>query len=139
MRALAAVGRALLWLFMKVEEPRVLRVAQFSLYLTLTFLGGVFLSDPPRSYEGVLGVVLAWVFGVSITAGGLFGALAVLPGWWWLERLGIISLWTGLGMYIVVAASLQASSVGLGVAVALAIAMLIRWLTVREYQVAPGR
>lgn len=139
MRALRATGHAILWLFMKVEEPRVLRIAQFALYITLAVLGGIFLSDPPSSYEGVLGLILALVFGVAITGGGLLGAIAVLPGTWWLERLGIISLWTGLAMYIVVATALGASSVGIGVAVALAIALIIRWLTVREYQVAPGR
>jgi hypothetical protein len=135
----ATIGRGILWLFLKIAEPRVQRIVQLGIYLVFAVLGGIFLADPPRSYEGVLGDVLAFVFGVAITAGGVIGAVAVLPGRWWAERLAIIALWTGLGMYIVVALSLAASPVGIGVAVCLALALLNRWLLVRGAQIEPGR
>lgn len=131
--------QAAVWLFLKIEEPRVIRVVQFALYVALTVLGAAFLADPPHSYEGLLGDVLALVFGWCITGGGLLGALFVLPGVWWVERLGIIALWTGLGIYLVVAVTLASSTIAVAIAVAFVLALLIRWLTVREYQHAPGR
>jgi hypothetical protein len=133
------VGRFLTWLFLKIEEPRFIRIIQFALYVTMVVIGGLFLAALPRQYEGILGLVLAQILGWAITGGGLLGAIAVLPGVWWLERLGIISLWTGLGMFVVVALTLRASPIGVGIAVALVLALGGRWLTVREYQVAPGR
>lgn len=139
MRALRAVWLFLVWLYLKIEEPRVQRLVQFGIYLTLAILGGIFLADPPRSYEGLLGTVLAAVFGGLICGGGIIGTLAVLPGRWWAERIAIIALWTGLALYIVVALALSASAVGIGVAVCLILALVNRWLLVRGAQIEPGR
>jgi hypothetical protein len=138
-RAVLAVGGALLWLFLKIAEPRVQRLVQLGIYLVFAVLGGIFLADPPRSYEGLLGDVLAAVFGALICGGGVIGAVAVLPGRWWAERIAIIALWTGLAMYIVVAFGLNASAVGIAVAVCFAFALLKRWLEVRGSQIEPGR
>lgn len=133
------IARAAVFVFLKIEEPRVKRTVYFAMYLTLTFLGGVFLADPPRNFEGVLGIVLAIVFGSAVFGGGLLGALAVLPGIWWVERLSIIALWTGLSMYVVVAITLGASSIGIAIAIWMMLSLVVRWLDVREYQLAPGR
>lgn len=139
MIVLRVIGRGCVWLFLKIAEPRVQRLVQFGIYVTLAVLGALFLVDPPRSYEGLLGNVLALVFGALVFGGGTIGALAVLPGRWWAERVAIIALWTGLAMYIIVAIGLNASAVGIGVALCLALALLSRWLEVRGSQIEPGR
>jgi hypothetical protein len=138
-RVAVSVWGLLVWVFLKIAEPRVQRIVQLGIYLVLAALGGIFLSDPPRSYEGVLGDVLAVVFGGLICGGGSIGAIAVLPGRFWAERIAIIALWTGLALYVSVAIALGASMVGIAVAVCLALALLNRWLLVRGSQIEPGR
>lgn len=131
--------RGIVFLFMRIEEPRVIRLFQFAIYVVLGTLGIAFLMNPTPAFEGVLGTVLAINFGAAISMGGLIGAVAVLPGVWWAERLAIISLISGLLMYLIVAVSLDASSVGIGISIALILSLSLRWLHVRRYQFAPGK
>ncbi len=133
------IKRGFWWLFLKIEEPRIIRLLQFALYVVLTIIGSVYLSQAHTSYEGILGPVLAHTLGALIVFGGVLGALAVLPGIWWVERLAVISLWTGLAIYLVVALSVQISVLSVGITWALIIALAIRWLQIREFQFAPGR
>lgn len=136
---LGRVKRGFWWLFLKIEEPRLIRVLQFVLYVTMATIGGLYLQHPPESYEGVLGLTLAYIFGGLILLGGVLGAFAVLPGIWWLERLAVISLCTGLSIFFVVALSLAASPIAIGVTWALIVSLTIRWFQITDYQLAPGR
>lgn len=133
------VKRGLWWLFLKIEEPRIIRIFHFLLYMALTVTGAGYLANPHDTYQGVLGDILATTLGCLVVLGGLLGAFAVLPGIWWVERLGVISLCTGLAIYLVVTLSIQASPFNIGLAWAVIVALIIRWLHIRKFQYAPGR
>lgn len=124
-------------LFFKIAEPRVVRLVQCGLYLCLATAGGYILGNPPASFLFVLGEQLIGIFGVALLLGGLAGALAVLPGIWWLERMGVIALWTGLGLFAVIAISLGISIVGFLVSIALILSLVQRWFEIRKFQLAP--
>lgn len=133
------IKKGIWWLFLKIEEPRVIRLLQFLLYFVLGGVATVYIFNPPETYESILGEVLAEVMGGLIVLGAFLGGIACLPGIWWVERLGIIALATGLSVYMVVAASIQTSPLPLGLAFCLIVSLAIRWLQIRDFQFAPGR
>lgn len=133
------VRKGVWWLFLKIEEPRLVRILQFGLYGTMIIIGSLYLVSAPSRVENLLGTTLATVLGVLVVLGGMLGGVAVLPGIWWVERLGIIALWTGLGVYIIVGLSIYISLLGVGLAWALVFALAIRWVQIKDFQFAPGR
>lgn len=86
-----------------------------------------------------IGQTLITVFGAFILLGGILGALAVLPGIWWLERAGILALGTGLAMYSVVAVTLGISPIGFLTGLAFIGTFVQRWMEIRKFQLAPNR
>ena len=92
---------------------------------------------PPQAWLNVLGHVLIYVFGGFVFIGALFAAVSVLPGIWWLERVGIIMLTTSMTMYTVVIIALGRSPVSVAVALALTISFAQRWTEIRGAQLAP--
>lgn len=110
---------------------------QFGVYITMIIAGSYVITHPPRSFLFVLGDLLVFSFGGFLVLGGTMGAVAVLPGMWWLERMGVVALWTGLGMFAVIAISLGISLVGFLVSIALILSLMIRWRDIRKYEIAP--
>lgn len=135
--ALHSIGRLAVFLFMKIAEPRIVRIVQFVVYVALTAAGWYVLTHPPQSFLFVLGPQLVAVFGSFLTFGGAVGCIAVLPGIWWLERMGVVALWTGLSIFAVIVFSLGISYVGFFVAIALGGSLIIRWTEIRRYELAP--
>jgi hypothetical protein len=125
--------------FMLIAEPRVIRLVQFVVYVCMIFAGVFVLTTPPTSFREVLGTGLVTLFGLFVGGGAVLGAIAVLPGIWWLERAGILALVTGLAIYIIIAFNLGTSLVGTLVCVAFALTFVQRWMEIRKYQLAPKR
>lgn len=125
------------YLFMKIAEPRVTRLLQFGIYICMMIAGYGVIVHPPTTFESLVGTNLVFIFGMFIALGSLMGAVAVLPGIWWLERVGIISLVTAMAMYSVFVISLGASLIGIAVPVAFALSFVQRWQEIRKYQLAP--
>jgi hypothetical protein len=132
-----ALFRPFVWAFSKIAEPRIVRVIQFFVYALLAFAGGYVVGNPPPAFQSVVGVFFVSIFGGFLLTGGFVGALAVLPGVWWLERIGVIAIWTGLAIFAVIAVSLRVSPVGFVVAIALSLSLVLRWREIRLYQLAP--
>lgn len=123
-------------LFLKIAEPRIVRLGFFGVYLFLISTGFAVLLRPPRSIqhvELVLGATtLVWTLGVFLTLGGIASALAVLPGIWWLERTGIFMMGAGMALFAVFTAGPYAS-----IACAFILIFALRWREIRRYQLAP--
>lgn len=134
---LHTAARPFVFVFLKIAEPRVARIIQFGMYVCLTTAGHYVITDPPSEFVDVLGGPLIAVLGWFLTLGGIISAIAVLPGVWWLERIGVIALWTGLGMFVVVAVGLGISIVGAVISLALGLSLVERWREIRLYQLAP--
>lgn len=123
--------------FMKIAEPRIVRVIYFGIYGFFVFGGLGVLIDAPRSFEFILGSWQVNLFAGFLILGGVFGGVAVLPGIWWLERVGLISLGFGVAHYVIVVASLGTSPLGIGISMILLLVFLLRWLDIKEFQLAP--
>jgi len=122
-------------LYLLIREPRVIRILQALVYVSM-LVGGISVVVNPSP---TLIDVLTWrlqAFGLLLVGGGLLGALAVLPGWWWLERLGLIFLGTAIAVYTVVVIT-GTSAFGPAISIALLFTLGKRWAEVRKYQVAP--
>jgi len=123
--------------YTKIAEPRIIRLMQFGIYICMFFAGARLLLEPPTQFQNVLGLVLAYMFASFIFLGALFGGVAVLPGIWWLERVGLIALATGMGIYVIVVISLGSSPMGIVVAIAFGLTFLQRWLEIKGPDLAP--
>jgi len=124
-------------MFMRIAEPRVIRLLHFLVYLCMLVTGVAIVFQPPHHLQSVLGLTLLYVFAGFVVIGALFSAVAVLPGIWWLERVGIIMLTTSMSMYVVVILALGTSVVAVAVALALTITFAQRWVEIRGAQLAP--
>lgn len=137
--AFNTAGRVVSTVFSRIEEPRIIRIFHFLIYLTLGTMGFIVVLVPPDVLIDVLGDALATSFGASLFVGGAVGAVAVLPGIWWAERVAIISLVSGLLMYMAVSSALDTSTVRIGLALGMILSLILRWIEVRKYQYAPGK
>lgn len=126
-------------LFLKIAEPRVFRLLQFVIYIALLVAGVGVLINTPDNIQEVLGNFLIYVFGGFVALGAILGAVAVLPGVWWLERVGLLALGTGFLMYIVIVISLGASVVSVIVYVAFVLTFIQRWTEIRGAYLAPRK
>lgn len=126
-------------LYLKIAEPRVVRLLHFGIYICMLMAGFGVILHPPRSFEGTLGSFLVLIFGGMLFLGALTAAVSVLPGVWWLERVGLILLITGLSIYTVTIISLNASPVTLSIPIGFILTLVLRWLEIRRYQLAPRK
>lgn len=124
-------------IFSKIAEPRVLRILQFAIYLFLLWSGGAVLLDNPDNLARIIGESLVTLLGLFIFSGSLLCAVAVLPGIWWLERVGIILLTTSVAMYAVIIHFNHASPVVVAFTLALAVTFGQRWVEISGAQLAP--
>lgn len=130
-------------LFLRIAEPRVVRIMQFFVYVVAIIGGLSTWFSPPESIANSLGYVLTIIWGASLLIGGTLGVSSVLRGTWWLERAGVIFCSTGIAMYGVVATFLQVENNGQSrfmqiatIAIAL-ISFAVRWVRIRRYAYDP--
>lgn len=134
--------RRLRRLWSRVTEPRLLSVVYFAIYTVVLLTGVATLLAPPMSIEGALGSILTVIWSVLLIMGGTGGMLTVLPGWWWAERLSILLVWAGIGIYLTVVISLHITGSGsrltqLGMIVLATSTFVVRWVLIRKYSFAP--
>lgn len=134
-RILSFLNRA----FLLIAEPRVIRIIMFFIYAIFLTAGYLVIVNPSQGIIEVLGDELPVIFGLFLAFGGGVGLLAVLPGVWWLERAGIIASSVGLLMYLTIVLSTASSSLGFPFALLIMLFLLIRWMEIRRYQLAPRR
>ena len=89
------------WLFKGwawIAEPRVQRVSYLVVYLLHIAAGFGIGIIQPRAVNYVMGDIVAYVWAGFLVLGGTVAAIAVLPGWNYVERLGLLSLMFGVGL-----------------------------------------
>lgn len=146
--ALAAPPRRRSWLWRawtRVHQPRFVSVAYFLQYAILTAAGVYALLSPPGSIEGPIGAVAMTMLAVLLIVGSLIGAIAVLPGRYFLERLAVIAVALAGTIYVAVIIGLHASSPGnrllqAGFIASFLIHQGVRWYRIkdRDYRPAAG-
>lgn len=105
------------------REPATINAAQVVTNLAaasagmLAAVGGL-----PTLVTGTIGPVLAVTVGTVLVVGGVLGAITVLLGMWWLERVALLIV--GLGWVMLLPASLTVAMSGRGYAVWLVVALI---------------
>src|SRR5690625_3504574 len=79
-------------LWMRIREPRIISVLRFFMYLGFLAGGIATIHSPPTSIQGAMGLPAMIMLGWLLAAGALMGAVSVLPGAWWLERVGVATV-----------------------------------------------
>lgn len=131
-----------LWLLLR--EPRVVTAAQSIVWVILALSGWAALASPPPQLAGEAGPVLTLAWGLLLALGALAGLIGCVPGWWWVERLGIIATTTGALMYAAVLATMHVIGSGsqlapAGLTLALIATLWVRWLRIAGPALDPTR
>ena len=140
---MAKVMDVLRRLWLKVNEPRVVSVLRFAMYVVL-FVGGVAaVTNPPATMESELGQGAVVGLGLLLSFGCLLGAVSALPGMWFIERLGLIAISSALAIYGGVVLHLHLSGSGnrllhLTIIIALILSQAIRWVRIKDRPYDPA-
>lgn len=129
-------------LWLRVKEPRVLRIVFLLGYLVTLGMGVATLTNPPATIEGQLGPILSVSWSLFWIVGGIAGAATILPGWWEVERYAVASALFGIGIYGAVLVLLHITSPGsrltqLGVLAIAALFFLLRLALIRGHDFEP--
>lgn len=132
--------------WLRIKEPRFLRVLFLLGYLVTLGTGIATLTNPPTTIEGQLGPVLSVSWALFWIAGGIVASLTVLQGWWEAERYGVYASLVGVAIYAAVVIALHLQSPGsrltqLGVLIVAALFFALRLVLIRghDFEPRPGR
>ncbi|AIX99759.1 hypothetical protein ART_0161 [Arthrobacter sp. PAMC 25486] len=130
--------------WLRIQEPRIVTVIQFFIYLAATAGGLSAVLFPPRSIEATAGAGLTLYWAWLLLLGGVLGAVAVLPGIWWLERSAVIACIGASLIYGVNILALHLSESGnrlvqFFMIVIVALHFGARWFRIRRYAYDPER
>jgi hypothetical protein len=118
--------------YTRIKEPRVTRLFHFGIYV-ITMVGGlVAFLNLPENLINLVGPFAVTMFGVFGFVGSLMCVVSVIPGIAWVERVGILLLFTAVVMYGVMMISSPGVSVALFFAGALGLSLLQRLVEIRD-------
>lgn len=131
-------------LWMMLHEPRVITAATGVMWAILIGIGAAALLAPPATISHQMGPTLTVVWAILLMVGGLAGLVGCLPGWFWIERVGLILTGTGASMYLAVVLLLHYAEPGsrlvqAGFVILTLDFLVVRWLRIRGPQIDPTR
>lgn len=132
-------------LWHRVHEPRVIAVAMCVGYVALAVGGASALLNPPTSIEGQIGATAMATLAGLLTFGGVIGAVAVLPGRYWLERNAVLAIGVAVSIYALIVATLQVTSTSgnrilqLSILLFAAAGLVVRWQRIKDRPYDPDR
>lgn len=94
----------------KVREPRSVSVAHFIIYVAGAAAGVYATIVPPTSIEGEIGTLAMSALSLLLTFGCAIGAIAALPGIYWLERTAVTSIALAMALYLAIVVTLHAQN-----------------------------
>lgn len=131
-------------LWLRIQEPRIVSVIQFFVYLAAMAGGLAAVLSPPRSIEATAGAGITFYWAWLLLVGGTVGAVAVLPGVWWLERSAVLACTGAALIYAVNILALHVAENGnrlvqLFMIIIVALHFTKRWFSIRRYAYDPER
>lgn len=129
--------RSLIQVWSRVQEPRLVSLFRFVMYLLLLFGGSAAVIMPPTSLKGQIGERAMLGLAVLLLIGGVLGGIAALPGAWWLERIGLLSVTFGLTIYLYIILTLHITESGnrllqFSIVASLIVSQAIRWVRIKD-------
>lgn len=130
-----------LWLL--IQEPRVVTAVTGVGWAILATIGLMATIFRPISIDHPAGPALTWTWAGFFMLGGTLGLLGCLPGWWWVERSGIVAGMTGTLIFLVVTISAHQATgpkiTSVGLLLLVVVMLTTRWFRIRGPQVDPMR
>ena len=83
----------------RLQEPRVLSAFQGAIYAVVATVGSLSLWVPVPTIESTVGTTLSVLWAGLLILGGGLGAVSVLHGAWWLERIALMAIIVSLLMF----------------------------------------
>jgi hypothetical protein len=123
--------------FLLIQEPRIVRIAMFAIYVYFIVAGVQAFTSTPDHFYQVTGPRIVFSIGVFFIVGGVVGLVAVLPGHWYIERVGLVALALGCLARGVLVSALGVSDVGASILNILILFLFVRFLTIRRADYAP--
>jgi len=108
-----------------IREPRAINVAQVIAYAIAAGSGvmAVLGVANPTFMASTIGPKMIMAVGIVLAAGGVTGAVSVITGLWWLERIALII--TGTGWAMLLPAAVFFSLTGRSPAIWLIVALIV--------------
>lgn len=129
-------------LWAKITEPRVIAVLLFCQYVVFAVAGLYALIEPPTSIKGQIGTNAMAALAGLLVFGGALGAVAALPGIWWLERSAVLSVGWAAVLYLGIVLGLHVGGDGNRLLQAAFVTSVllhqgVRWFRIRERSYRP--
>lgn len=125
--------------FYKIQEPRVQRLLYLVFYCLIVWGGVSAFFDSPPIFTVIGGPVLVYGLGGALVFGGVLGAIAIVPGAWYLERVGIASIGLGIAYRAILILSLDISATRAMLYFSVVILLIIRFIQIKRADLAPIR
>lgn len=131
-------------LWFLLHEPRIVTLFQGIVWAIVSLTGAAALTVPPSTIAHSAGPLLTSLWGMALFGGGVLGLVGCLPGWWWVERTGILASGTGVIVYLAVILNLHATTPGnrlvqAGFVVWGLVSLVVRWFRISGMQTDPTR
>lgn len=132
-------------LWRRINEPRFVSIVSFVFYVVAFFVASYSFVHPPGSLVGELGEVTMRTLLALLTLGSGIGAIAVLPGWNYLEKIGIAANSLAMILYMFIVLTLHFTTPGNRLLQSLVIfgllvhACAVRWYRIKSRPYRPER
>lgn len=131
-------------LWLRLQEPRIVTLAQTIIYALCLIGGTTVLFSPPVSIEVVYGPYITFTWGIFAVIGGILGIYAAPTGKWLIEKPAIIACGTAATLYAGFIVSLQITAHGNRWAQLCFVLMVIahfvgRYVRIRPFSYEPGK
>lgn len=136
-RLLNYIGRTIRGWFYLIQEPRIVRLGMLAFYLWMIYSGYVALTQSPDTFYTAAGPLVVVFLAFFLAAGGIFGAIAILPGLWYIERVGLLSIAFGLFCRAILIQALAGSALAAVLLASTVILLFVRWVSIRGADLAP--
>jgi len=118
-------------------------VLRFLMYVGFVIGGVSAVAQPPASIEGEVGVTAMIALASLLAFGGFLGAIAALPGIWWLERVALLAVILSASIYGTIVAILHYQGSGnrilqLSFIVAVILSQFVRWARIKDRPYDPA-
>lgn len=128
----------------RVSEPRSITALHCLVYVLIAIAGASALIDPPNTLSSSWGGAFSTLWAASLLLGGSVAACAAYFGRWWLEKIALLLVCTGVVLYASIVTTIHFytssnKSVHALFLVVVVLHLAVRYLRIHRFSYEPGR
>ena len=131
------IGNTIRDWFYLIQEPRVVRLIMLAFYTCTAWAGYVAVAESPDLFFKAAGPLIVYSIAGFLILGGILGGIAILPGYWYIEKLGLLSIAFGLLCRAILIQALAGSPLAASLLASTIILVAVRWVSIRGADLAP--